>query len=191
MLGLNICIDIDGTLTDPYYWIDEANKYFQKSVRPEHVTAYEIHKVLNVSPEEYIEFYEMYGERIHGAAIIREHVKEVLDNFRKRHNLYYVTAREAKMDKVSKEWIQKHQLPCDGLFLLGSHYKVDKALELQCDVFLEDNYQNALQLAQAGFQVLLLDTYYNRYPLPNGVVRVNNWLEIQKIIENLSLERSA
>lgn len=30
MNNLNICIDIDGTITEPYYWLDISNKSFHK-----------------------------------------------------------------------------------------------------------------------------------------------------------------
>lgn len=30
MNTLNICIDIDGTITKAYDWLDMANKYFKK-----------------------------------------------------------------------------------------------------------------------------------------------------------------
>ena len=30
--NLNICIDIDGTITDPYFWLNIANKYFNKNI---------------------------------------------------------------------------------------------------------------------------------------------------------------
>lgn len=30
MNNLNICIDIDGTITEPYYWLEISNKYFKK-----------------------------------------------------------------------------------------------------------------------------------------------------------------
>ncbi len=35
MKNLNICIDIDGTITDPYYWLNITNKYFNKNITEE------------------------------------------------------------------------------------------------------------------------------------------------------------
>lgn len=40
---LNICIDIDGTITDPYYWLDFANSYFNLNVTKDMVTQYELY----------------------------------------------------------------------------------------------------------------------------------------------------
>ena len=191
MRSLNICVDIDGTLTDPYYWIEETEKYFGIKIREEDVTQYEIHKILNIPKEDYIMFYEQYGEKIHKEAKLRENVKEVMEKLNLFHNLYYVTAREQKLETITKEWIDLHQLPCDDLYLLGSHYKVPKALDLRCDIFLEDNYDNALQLSSSGFTVLLLDTNYNRLPLPKGVKRVYDWREIYNEIQELAIGKIA
>ena len=53
-MKLNICIDIDGTITEPYYWLELANEYFGKNIKPYEVTKYEIHEVLNMPREDYL-----------------------------------------------------------------------------------------------------------------------------------------
>ena len=58
MKKLNICIDIDGTITDPYYWLSYANTYFNSNISESQVISYDIPKVLNISRGEYLEFYE-------------------------------------------------------------------------------------------------------------------------------------
>lgn len=183
IMKLNLCIDIDGTITDPYYWLDLANKHFQTNIKPSQVTKYDIHEVLKIPREDYLKFYEAHWEQIHGKADLREEVKQFLWKLEQQHNIFYVTAREARMKAVTEEWFRRNDLPQGQLHLLGSHYKVDKAKELNCHIFIEDRYENAIQLAEAGFQVLLIDCYYNRQPLIPGVTRVFDWRDIYKIIE--------
>ncbi|EOD00317.1 5' nucleotidase, NT5C type [Caldisalinibacter kiritimatiensis] len=189
MKRLNICIDIDGTITNPYDWIGLANKYFNTSIEPYNVTEYEIDKVLGVTREEYLEFYDKFGEMIHLNATVRDNANEKLKELSKRHNLYYVTAREKRMTEVTYKWLRMNEFPMDSVFLLGSHYKVDKAKELNCDVFIEDRYENAIQLALAGFKVLLVDCYYNRLPVIPGITRVFNWNEIYNEIKKLEIRK--
>lgn len=88
-------------------------------------------------------------------------------------------------------YLRKNEIPYDDLFVLGSHYKIDKARELNCDVFIEDNYDNAIQLANAGFKVLLIDTNYNRKPINENILRVYNWNEIYVILNKLFLQSKA
>ncbi|MGF7058779.1 5' nucleotidase, NT5C type [Brassicibacter mesophilus] len=187
---LNVCIDIDGTITEPYYWLEKANSYFNTSIEPKNVTKYEIHEVLDIPRQEYLDFYNQYGEELHSKAKIRDDVQKILNEIAKYHNTYYVTAREKRMEHVTIKWIKENELPDSQLFLLGSHYKVEKAKELNCNIFIEDRYENAIQLALADFKVLLIDCEYNRYPLIDGITRVFNWKEIYKKITNYSYKKS-
>lgn len=183
MKALNICVDIDGTITEPYYWIKEANKFFNTNIKEADVTKYEICEVLGISNEEYLEFYSKYGAKIHLEAQIRNNAKRVLWEMSKKHNIFYVTAREERLKEETIRWFNNHDLPTGELFLLGSPQKAQKAKELNCDIFLEDRYENAVELSKEGFQVLLLDCNYNRFKLTPGIQRVLNWDEINLIIK--------
>lgn len=183
MKKLNICIDIDGTVTEPYYWLDRANRYFDRQLKPEDIIGYEIYRMLDVEEGDYNEFYGLYGKLLHKESRARFGASDVIKTLYQWHNIHFVTAREEKMRDTSIEWLDRHQMPMDTISLLGSHYKVEKARELGADLFIEDCYSNAIQLAQAGFDVLLIDCSYNRGPLPQNATRVRNWFEIIKIAE--------
>ena len=183
MKKLNLCIDIDGTVTEPYYWLERANRYFDRQLKPEDITAYEIHRMLDVGEDDYNEFYELYGKLLHKESKARFGASAAIQRLYQDHNIHFVTAREERMKETSVEWLAKHQMPMDTISLLGSHYKVEKAQELKSDLFIEDCYSNALQLAQSGFDVLLIDCTYNRGPLPQNVTRVRSWFEIAAIAE--------
>ncbi|MGM0395955.1 MAG: 5' nucleotidase, NT5C type [Bacillota bacterium] len=182
-MSLNLCIDIDGTITDAYYWLDYANEHFGTCINPHHVTTYDIHHVLNVSREDYMKFYEMNCEKIHGNSEPRVNTDLVLWRLAQQHNVSYVTARDPKIRAVTEDWFKKNGMPNCNLHMLGSHYKVEKARELNCDIFIEDRYENAIQLALAGIKVLLIDCSYNRQPLIPGITRVFNWIDIYEEIE--------
>ncbi|MEL7654898.1 MAG: hypothetical protein AAGU75_03205, partial [Bacillota bacterium] len=151
MQKLNLCIDIDGTVTEPYYWLERANQYFGKQLKPEDITAYEIHKTLGVEEDDYNEFYDLYGKLLHKESEARFGASEIIKRLYHNHKIHFVTAREEKMREVSIEWLARHEMPMDSISLLGSHYKVDKAKELKSDLFIEDCYNNAIQIAKAGF----------------------------------------
>ncbi|MDU5110665.1 MAG: hypothetical protein E6248_09465 [Clostridium sp.] len=191
MKKLNICIDIDGTITEPYYWLDCCNKHFKTNITEKDVTKYSISEVIGVSEESYLEFYEKYKHEIHSTQKIRDDVKIIIDKLMQFSNLHFVTAREKDLALITHEYLRNNSIHYDNLFLLGSHYKVNKAKELYCDVFIEDNYKNAIELSEAGFYVLLLDTNYNRKPLNSNIKRVYNWIEVYRNIKSLFLEMEA
>ena len=188
---LNLCIDIDGTITDPYYWLGITNQYFNKKVIEQQVTRYDIHEVMGIEREVYEKFYNENKFKIHSVQEIREDAKSILKRIHVNHNVYFVTARGQDLEMLTHVYLRKHEIPYDGLYLLGSHYKVNKAKELNCSLFIEDNYDNAMQLANEGFKVLLLDTYYNRKPLNENIIRVDNWNEIYTIINEMALSNQA
>ncbi len=180
---LSICIDIDGTVTEPYYWLKRANAYFQTNLKPSDITSYDIARILGVRQADYNEFYQRYGEILHQESKMRPGASEIVHKlYDAGQKIHFVSAREAKMERISSEWLAKNNIPLDSLTLLGHANKVGKAAELQSDVFIEDSYENVIQLASAGFEVLMLDCNYNQGSLPENVTRVKNWLQIFKMI---------
>ena len=190
--NLNICIDIDGTITDPYFWLSIANKYFNKNITVDKVTEYEIDKVMGVTREEYYEFYNKSKFEMHNEEVrLRENVREAIGELIQTNNIYFVTARDKDLEILTYSYLNKNFIPYDDVFIQGTYYKVNTAKELKCDIFIEDSYSNALQLSESGFKVLLIDTNYNRKPLNENITRVFNWNEIYQIIREIPLHRKA
>ncbi|HZW48639.1 MAG TPA: hypothetical protein VFF80_00680 [Bacillota bacterium] len=188
---LNLCIDIDGTVTEPYYWLKRANEYFKTNLKPSDITTYDIHKILGVQREEYNEFYRRFGEMLHQESKMRPGASEIVHKlYDAGQKIHFVTAREAKMEKISAEWLVKNDIPLDSLTLLGHPNKIWKAAELHSDFFIEDSYENMMQLTASGFEVLLIDCNYNRGALPANATRVKNWFQIYRIIEQKAYQPS-
>ncbi|MCT4631480.1 MAG: hypothetical protein N4A76_01935 [Firmicutes bacterium] len=187
-MKLNICIDIDGTVTDPYYWLEEANGYFRSDLKPDEVVCYDIHTILGIPRKEYDIFYDKYGEKIHREALVREEASTIVNHIHKNNKIHFVTARDPRMTTVTYEWLDKHDFIYHGVHLLGSHHKIEKARELECDIFIEDRYENAVELAKEGFKVLLVDCTYNRYENVENVTRVYDWEDIYKEIIEYKLD---
>jgi uncharacterized protein len=182
---LNICIDLDGTVTEPYYWLRWANDYFQRDILPKDVTIYQIHTLLEIEEAEYLRFYDLYGEWMHLASGMREGADAVIRDLHKNHRIHFVTARAEKMRDVSLAWLRSYQIPLHSIHYLGGPDKVNKARDLACDLFIEDSYANAVQLAAAGFLVVLINCSYNQGPLPGRVIRVQGWMQIDSIVAHL------
>ena len=190
MNRLNICIDIDATLTEPYYWLDICNEYFNKNIKPYEITQYSIYKVMGVSREEYFDFYNKYKLKIHTEEKVRKDGKAIVNRISKYNNIFFVTAREKSLELFTEAYLTLNKVNFDGLYVLGSHYKVDKARELNCDIFIEDNPNNAIELSEASFKVLLMDTYYNREIKENEFIkRVYNWNQIYDFIEEMKFNQ--
>jgi len=113
---------------------------------------------------------------------IRTKAKENIEKLKDFCNIYYVTARESHIEPITVEWLKKHKVYYNT-FHLGSLEKTGKALELKCDIFIEDNLETSKELAAEGIKVILIDTGFNRYEDPENIVRVYDWDDIYKEIK--------
>ena len=171
-------------MTDAYYWLPEANRYFGKNVAEKDVAQYEIHKVMGVKADDYTDFYGVLGEKLHWESEIRPGAGKVIERLSSQSKIHFVTARQEAMHEVSAEWLAKYRIPYDTITLLGHSHKANSAKNLKCDWFIEDGLSNAQELSEAGVNVLLVDCNYNKGVLPSNIKRVSNWYQIEQIIQN-------
>ncbi len=194
MRPLNICIDIDGTITDPYYWLKPCNEFFKKDVGIHNVTDYAIYKVMGIEKKDYEDFYAKYKFRLHANPTLREDAKTIINTLNHMHRIHFVTAREQELEALSYMYLRRHKISYNSLHVIGSPNKVHHAKLLDCDIFIEDSLSNAIELANGGFNVLLLDTHYNQN-IPSHyeslITRVYSWLEINALIQHFATNSQA
>ena len=130
MKNMNICIDIDGTVTDPYYWIAPCNKYFNRNITKDEVKQYNICTTFNIPEVEYMEFYKENKFQIHWQAEVMPDAPGIVNKLSKAHNIYFVTARDESLRLLTCSYLKYHNFNYDELHLLGSPYKLEKAIEL-------------------------------------------------------------
>ncbi len=186
MRKFKIGIDIDGTLTEPDFWVDIMNEYFHKELDYKTNQIYDWLEAYEIDEDEFSVFYRNEGPEMHYQAKIRDNAQEVISFFNNHHEICYLTARQKWLSEVTAKWLDKYQLPGEH-FILGTHNKLPYAKELGCDLFIEDNYNVANELAEGGIKVLLLNCSYNIHKkIDRSIVRVNNWLDIKKAIMDFS-----
>ncbi len=182
MSKLNICIDIDGTITDPYHFIPYLNELYNKNITNEECNTVFWEDLYNVKMELMLkEFHSRYMHAYEEALLIDE-AKSIINKLKEDHNLYFVTARSPHLEDVTKKWLVDNGVLDIDVHLLGSDEKIEKAKELDCNIFIEDNPSNAVNLAGEGMKVLLIETNYNKDVDHENITRVNNWSEINDFI---------
>ena len=171
MSRLNICIDIDGTITSPYHFIPYLNEIYNKNIKDEDCNVYNWEFLYNTTMDDI--FYKLHKDYIHSYedADIVDGARSIIEKLSNNHNVYFVTARDNELHNITLKWLENKGLSHIEVYSLGTHYKIEKAKELNCDIFIEDSPYNALELADAGMKVLLIDTYYNRDAKHKGITR--------------------
>lgn len=184
MSNLNICIDIDGTITSPYHFLPYLNNMYNKNITEEECITLDwkelygedIEELLNKFHNEYMNAYEE-AEVVEGA-------KDIIAELCAENNLYFVTARSVDLTDVTTNWLEQKGFAGIDVHLLGSDYKIEKAKELNCNLFIEDNPWNAVQIAKAGINVILIDANYNKNTEHEKITRVKDWKQIKELIQS-------
>ena len=171
-------IDIDGTVTRPDTFVPYINKAFQLELTYEDITEYEFYPFVNVPKNEFSEWFTKNEPMMYTESNLADGAKQVLSDWMDIASLYFISARGTHLLDVTEKWFTKNEIKYHHLELVGSHDKVAAAKNLGVDLFLEDKHDNAVALAEeCKIPVLLFNTPYNQSPVPNGVIRVNDWTE--------------
>ncbi|MFA9559359.1 hypothetical protein ACERII_18765 [Evansella sp. AB-rgal1] len=183
-------IDIDGTVTDPGTFIPYLNNHFNQNLTLNDLTQYELSTILNITKEDFWNWMKEHEPTIYKNAELAIDAKSILTNWKKDHELYYISARPKHVHNLTIEWFLKLQLPYDHIELLGKHHKLEAVKEHNIEVFFEDKHDNACDIAEeCDIPVILLDTPYNRDPVHKLVYRAYNWKEAKAITENIFNEK--
>lgn len=185
-------IDIDGTVTCPSSLIPYLNKSFDLNITLEDVKEYDLTHLVDITAEDFAKWFAESEPVIYAESPLAQGAKEVLTKWAEVHELYFISARRSHLLDLTKDWFLKHELSFDHIDLIGTHHKIQAAKDYQVDIFFEDKHDNAVMIhEECQVPVILFDTPYNRDPIPNGVIRVQNWKEASHWVERWINEKTA
>lgn len=87
------------------------------------------------------------------------------------HEVHFITHRPDEARHVTYRWLLRHGLPTRNL------YFVEHKHEVPVDIHLDDHFETAVAMAEAGVRSFLFDRPWNRGALPASVDvhRVRSW----------------
>ncbi len=185
MMKKRFGIDIDGTVTCPEAMVPYLNEAFNLNITLSDIKQYDLTPLVTISEEQFADWFYENEPIIYKESPIAEGAKEALTNWKRKHELYFISARGSHLQQITEEWFLENTLEFDHIELIGSHDKIEAAKKYEVDIFFEDKHDNAVMIHEAcGIPVILFDTPYNQEPLPNGVIRVRNWQEANTWVED-------
>ncbi|WOV88839.1 hypothetical protein QWT69_06975 [Sporosarcina oncorhynchi] len=186
MRQIRFGIDIDGTVTCPTSLLPHINEKFGCNLILDDIKEYDLTKAIRIDEKEFSEWYRSAESVIYETSPAQEYAKMILSEWKKRYELFYISARGENVMDCTRQWFDNEQIPYDHIELIGTHHKIEAAKEFKVDVFFEDKHDNAVGIhEELNIPVLLFDTPYNREPIPEGVIRVNGWKEANEWIKKL------
>ncbi|WP_019413698.1 hypothetical protein [Paenisporosarcina sp. TG20] len=178
-------IDIDGTVTCPTSLLPHINKAFSCNLVLDDIKEYDLTKAFPVSAEDFYKWFKLAEPEIYATSPIQADAHAILTEWKKEHEIYFISARGDNVRDVTLQWFIEQNIQYDHIELIGTHNKIQTVKNHAIDVFFEDKHDNAVGITEElNIPVLLFNTPYNQQPVPNGVIRVNNWLEADAWIQH-------
>ncbi len=181
-------IDIDGTVTCPSTLIPHINKQYNLSITLNDVVEYDFLSAFPypIDRNEFNEWFKANESTMYEVSELAAHAKSILQSWKSKYELYYISARGENVYDITYHWFKEHNIPYDHIELIGSHDKIEMARRYNVDAFFEDKHDNAVMIAEElNIPVILFDTPYNRLPVPQNVIRVENWLQANEWINKI------
>ena len=186
MRKLRFGIDIDGTVTCPTSLLPHINEQFGCNLVLDDIKEYDLTKAFSVDEKIFYEWYKGAETDIYETSPAQQYAKQVLTDWQEIFELYYISARGHQVYDSTLDWFKLQDIPYDHIELVGSHNKIETAKKFGVHAFFEDKHDNAVEIhEELDIPVILFDTPYNRNPIPDGVIRVYDWQEANKVIKQL------
>lgn len=178
-------IDIDGTVTSPATFVPYLNEAFDLQLSLDDIKQYDFLPLVSVSEQAFAAWFKKMEPVIYSKSPLAAGAKEILQSWEKEHELYFISARSTYLLELTQEWFSANDLSYHHIHLIGSHDKIQAARDYRVEIFFEDKHDNAVNLhEELNIPVILFDTPYNQEPIPDGVIRVNNWQEANNWVRN-------
>lgn len=191
---MNIGIDIDGVLTDMEREItDYATKMCVEEQIPIKVdsTQYYESDSFGWNQEQVDKFWNKYLVPYVKEANLRKYAKEIIQKLRKEENkIYIITARDesgmpeeyyGKMQQLTKEWLNKHEIEYDKLIFEKDKEKLQKCIENNVEIMIEDSPNNIKDIS-TKIKVIKFDCQYNKNVQGENIITAYSWYHIYDII---------
>ena len=109
---------------------------------------------------------------------------EAIQKLRKNNELIIITGRpEATLDFVT-EWLKNHSIDLFDKIIFSNQFNGEKrgkaeiCRDEEVDVFIDDNFQNILEVSKEKIKCFLMDAPWNQGLVPEYATRVKGWGEV-------------
>lgn len=182
-------IDIDGVITDEgpdknNIWHNALCNHFSKNLTREK-NVYDFMEAYGLSEREMNEFINQNIKSIYSnVAAFPEAIKTISTLYQTGFKIHLITARHKEYREITENWLEKKSIPYHSL--THDEPKDIVAVNKNIELFIEDNYNNAFDIARKNIKVLLVNKYHNlNKELVNNIERVNDWNDIKKKFNEL------
>jgi uncharacterized protein len=182
---LKLGIDVDNVLAETTgIFLAELNKFYGTSISPNDLHFYDIEPILGLSHEETKPFFhKLFKERKLMDCPVIAGAKEAVIELKKKYDIYIVTSRPKEHEEQTIEWLKKMAVPYDHVEHSIERLKHKFTTEHQIKIFIEDDLEQAIYMAESGVKTFLIDYPWNQtLDIKKRLIRVNGWQDIKKAL---------
>ncbi len=192
---MNICIDIDNTITNTLPILKEYCKKYNKEVVKRNLKmnnkGFASYNLYNWTQEENMDFCIKYLEEVVLQAQVKENAKEIIEKLKNDgHNINIVSSRIQPMFKTPYETTEKY-LKEKGIkydkLLVGSLDKEKFCIENNIEIMLEDEPHYIIPISKK-IPVIVFEEEFNKECEGKNIIKVNNWNEVYNIIKAFEIK---
>lgn len=195
---MNIGIDIDNTITNTRETIMKTAECFNREQNISSqfdLSYYNLDKSLGWDNTTTQLFLKKHLTEIYRQVQPKPHSLEIIRELHENHRIILITSRNQNNDEIeaiTQSWLQSHEVPYDKLVMNRSenmhyHSKLADCLENSVELMIEDHHDLARELSDY-FPVILFDYPYNVQLKRDNIFRVQSWLEVRDMINQLQAE---
>jgi uncharacterized HAD superfamily protein len=188
---MKIAVDIDGVLIDLMVeYCRIFNSIYGTSYKKDDVTSWEFFNDWGISENEAFTVFNQIYEDSMSVPFIDDDAPSIIKSLNLRNEVFIVSARESKFKLPIIKKLKFHNIKQNIHYkelILLTHRPYDLKLSQGFDLYVDDNPNLVEPIKELNNKFLLLyDQPWNQNSYcENNVIRVHNWREVQKVIDNL------
>lgn len=133
-------------------------------------------------------FFDKYYKNVLEECTILPNADKIIKKLKEDGNtIHFITARlmnikECDTEKITRESLERYNIPYDTLNL-HINDKLKFCKENKIDILIEDSYETCKEIMDNGIKAILMTTKMNMNIEDKEIVRVENWNEIYRKIQ--------
>jgi len=181
--ALRIGLDFDDTLMHTREaLVDLLNQIHNTNLHPDNCTDYYLSDHWNLTEQQFTDMFNEHQDAIHTQPPLAG-MLETLESWTPHATFHIITGRPECWLPSALEWLGKHNIPIAQIISARTAGGKGPASKLhKLDLFIDDHFTFAKEVADFNIPVLLLDRPYNRSLTHPQITRVKDWHEIQTIV---------
>jgi len=175
---MKIGIDIDNVIADTFKDLsDYFNEFMGRKVAPAEVV--DIFRKERLKLWRY--FFNAWRTKVMTKISPIDGAIETIKGWSGKNHIRLITGRFPLFNRQTKSWLKQHNIPYHELHHAREKQKYLKAKD--CDIFIEDHFEECELLADHCERVFLYDRPWNQFTLrKKNITRVKNWAEISRAL---------